>query len=260
MPKCISVGSSSTNQTTHRPHGIKTPNSAMPTTTSPMVRSVELLHRVLSIFPILHAILSSTHRSAIIHLARTSRALHTILTEAIKRLRNPFPRCLPPLKACYYCQVPVCKDCQHEVKALAGPSRVMSRLGIHRALLSAHRPGSTKQREIFTCVRWLTPTSPDMTFRHGIEIKQVCEPCFATFNENYKNKLIEPAVVTFPVLKWTNMPHSTCKCSNPDCGADQHLVPVESIAPDSQLVAFVEIPPEWKRSRTETMAGVYLPA
>lgn len=94
-----------------------------------------------------------------------------------------------------------------------------------------------------------------MRFRQGVEIKEVCDSCFASHKWN---KLVEAGSWGLPALEWVELPHRTCKCSKPDCGADQHLVPIDCVPSDSTLVAFVKVPPEWPGNAV--MAGVYLPS
>ncbi|KAF8453252.1 hypothetical protein BGX38DRAFT_1178875 [Terfezia claveryi] len=229
----------------------------MPTDT-PMPRNLQLLHRILSIYPTLETILSFSHRGSVIQLSRTSRSLHSLLTSSINPLRQPFPLCAPPLNPCYHCHVLLCQGCKHEVRLPEGPPGVMSRLNIHSAIVSKHEPGSFQWQDMITCIRWLSPLRPVVRFTRGVEIKEVCDFCFAVHNEDYRNKLVETVAMELPTLEWTELPHGTCGCSNLSCGADQHIVQIDCVPRDSVLVAFVKVPPEW-RSGNEAMVSVYFP-
>ncbi|RPB19733.1 hypothetical protein L211DRAFT_852923 [Terfezia boudieri ATCC MYA-4762] len=237
-------------------------------------RSLELLHHILSIYPILETILSSSHRGSVIQLARSSKSLQSLLSSSIKPLQRPFPLCASPLKPCYHCHVPLCRGCKHEVKLPEGPSAVisrlnisavmsrlnisafMSRLNIGSAIVSKHKPGSPERQKILTCIRWLIPLRPVVRLTRGVEIKDLCDSCLAVHNKDYRNKLVKEVEMALPILEWTELPHAhaTCKCRNLDCEADQHLVQIDCVPRDSVLVAFVKGPPG-----NEAVVSVYLP-
>ena len=235
----------------------------------PTPRSPERLAYILSLYPILESILSFSHRSNIINLAYTCRTLYSTLTTTVGPLCKPFPRCTEDLKPCTLCPIPVCKDCRQDTFELQKQAEQMSDYGYAYGLVLWRTPGLTE--EISVLLQQASYKMGYVVIKQRIEHKHFCELCFSKHRPNmdkvvpgerpewlersvrnyerainHEIDLVEARVLPVMDVKWEGVPHAdnTCTCSrfNTGCGISPHLVRVENLPMESELVAFVWLP------------------
>ncbi|KAF8433068.1 hypothetical protein BGX38DRAFT_1223960, partial [Terfezia claveryi] len=216
----------------------------------PTARSPQLLLQIFNAYPILESILSCSHRSGIINLARTCRALHLTFTVAISRLPRAFPNCSRGVEPCYLCKTPVCEDCRHLAQRQEIPSETLAMQHWDYAVVGRRNPGSTQ--EISKDVRWLIHGARVFRRTKGISI---CELCFH-IPEAEVGKPVQPEWVLLlsPALHlsqlwnayvttiwWDDIPNvdnaCTCAMFAAGCDALPHIVRVESVPIRGERVA-----------------------
>ena len=77
----------------------------------PTARSPGLLVAILYRYPVLESLLSVSHRSDIIHLAQTSKALHKELAYQVSQGLTEFRSCGEVIGVCGVCNAVMCRDC-----------------------------------------------------------------------------------------------------------------------------------------------------
>ncbi|RPB21212.1 hypothetical protein L211DRAFT_889947, partial [Terfezia boudieri ATCC MYA-4762] len=232
---------------------------------------------ILSIYPILESFLSFSHRTNIVNLAQTCRTLHDILTTRVRALRNPLPRCTVNLKPCTLCNMQVCEDCRLETIELEKPSSVWSSRLYDYALVCGHTAASREriskflQLETSTTSQLETSTTSYVQVMHKIEHKLFCELCFCKRLPHIRKPVSEKrAEILGPTalckeLEWNtsldvpkeralavryimleDLPeyYSTCACDryNSGCERSPHMVKVEDVPANSELVGMVVLP------------------
>ncbi|RPB19732.1 hypothetical protein L211DRAFT_852922 [Terfezia boudieri ATCC MYA-4762] len=262
----------------------------MPITAVPSIQTPvsQQLAYILSIYPILASILSYSNCSSITSLAHTCRTLHYILSTTIGPLRKPFPGCTGDLRLCTGCQTPVCKSCRQSTIEVQKPATVMAEHGYRHALVCRRIRGSRQ----FWNAR--VETQADL-IRHKMKQKDFCQLCLpnnwqnrfygslsGAFNGQSQRELVigaysstyerymsdrygmDPAKERLLLalhVYWESVPqaHTTCMCDgyNAGCPSLPHIVKIEDLPEESELVAFVLLP-EALRNLLQDKIPVYI--
>ncbi|RPB21200.1 hypothetical protein L211DRAFT_851707 [Terfezia boudieri ATCC MYA-4762] len=225
-------------------------------------RSPELLLRMFNAYPILESVLSCSHRPDIVNLARTCHTLHLTFTTTVGKLpnlRKAFPSCTTDLKRCFLCNIPVCERCQHVTDRQETPGETLGRLRYEYALLGRNVPHDDLLARTRGEVRWNTYSHIKRFF--------LCEICRLK-PEAIVGKCVQRdwsisastdggqlRQLQVPMLPWLKVPNvdTACPCDKfgTECEALPHLVRVESLPIQSELVAMAYtrvLPPRFSSS------------
>ncbi|KAF8453253.1 hypothetical protein BGX38DRAFT_423628 [Terfezia claveryi] len=246
---------------------------------TPVSQGLQQLAYILSIYPILASILSYSNCSSITSLAHTCRTLHYILSTTVGPLCKPFPGCTGDLKLCTGCQTPVCKSCRQSTIQVQKPATVMAEYGYRHALLCRRTKGSRQF--------WNARVETQADFiRHKMKQKDLCQLCLpanwqirihgsqrelviGAYSSTYERYMssrrgMDPAKERLLLalhVYWESVPqaHTTCMCDeyNAGCPSLPHIVRIEDVPEESELVAFVSLP-ETLRSLGHDQIPVYI--
>jgi len=222
----------------------------------PIPRNVQLLYRLLTTYPTLAAILSYSHRSDIIHLARTCQSFNLLLTASIAPLRNAFPRCKLYLTPCHVCQAFVCRECKQDVQELEKPRVVNTNILVSKALLMApylRRPTTSILQSLHEARLEHTLESGYLRILQDIGTRALCVACFTKHNEGQTSISdivpVDARLLDAPTLEWNDVPHTHTRCTcvpsnQSQCVGDMYLVEPADVPVNSELVALVNLPPD----------------
>ncbi|KAF8449552.1 hypothetical protein BGX38DRAFT_1187578 [Terfezia claveryi] len=238
---------------------------------TPTSRSAELLIRVLSMYPTLQPILCYSHRSDIIHLARTCHTLNSILTTSVAPLCKPFPSCTLAVKSCQFCEALVCTGCRKLVQKLEKPLLEISNLKVTKALVVAPYRRNVNAKSKYRFIKRLQKArfrnirkSGYAQVAQGIEKKTSCASCFKDGQRGSKvhRYPVWAKRVYIPTLEWNDVPttHTRCTCTRitrSQCVGDSQLVEIEAVPLRSELVGLVKLPQN-RRSESEVVCALYI--
>ncbi|RPB26416.1 hypothetical protein L211DRAFT_847066 [Terfezia boudieri ATCC MYA-4762] len=234
---------------------------------TPTPRSVGLLTQVLSIYPTLRPILSSSHRADIIHLARTCRTLNSILRDSVFPLCTPFPRCTSALEYCHWCRAIVCISCKVQVQQQYKPCVMdtsYSDLTINAAMVFSSQ---TQTQTNLDVIHQVLIYQEDRNYHRGIQLIEnttLCASCFSTYGGPMPSQRRTHTQRYFiKELDWEELPitHTMCNCTpntQAECKGDKRLMEFKDIPLESVLIAVVKLPQDLRETSTSEFVALYI--
>lgn len=258
-------------QSTYYIHYIPTRMFDPSPTSTPIARSQQRLEYILSVYPILRSILSSSHRTSIISLGRTCHNIRSTLTSTVGPLSKSFPICMEELKQCAICHTPVCIDCSQVAVQLQKPAVLLSYNKCIYTVVGEDTPALTE-------AAWMAIERGSNNMfhfnmcgfsRYRGDHHYMCQFCFPNqgpgMNTVVSDK--EPEWVGRSITNtqtrgrhqidlarrlavtevvWEDVPRAqsgcTCPNFNPGCQSTVHLVRVEGRLVDRKLALFAWMP------------------